>query len=109
MAIRSDILRGHIDAIILQILSEGDSYGYEISKAIEKKTDHQLQVKEGTLYAVFQRLEKKNYIASYQGERTHGGKRKYYMLTVTGRTYLAELVEEWQEIKKLMNIFLEGQ
>ncbi|WP_311772369.1 PadR family transcriptional regulator [Listeria booriae] len=105
--IRSDILRGHVDSIILRILADGDSYGYEISKQISERTGDRFQIKEATLYAVFQRLEKKTLIESYFGERSHGGKRKYYMITSLGQAYLSEMAREWREIKEIMNIFLE--
>ncbi|WP_239257151.1 PadR family transcriptional regulator [Listeria ilorinensis] len=105
--IRSDILRGHLDSIILRILADGDSYGYEISKEISERTDGRFQIKEATLYAVFQRLEKKGLIQSYYGDRSHGGKRKYYKVTMLGKAYLREMKEEWQEIKEVINVFLE--
>ncbi len=105
--IRSDILRGHVDSIILRILSDGDSYGYAISKEISDRTKEKFQIKEATLYAVFQRLEKKGLIKSYYGDRSHGGKRKYYSLTRRGELYLNEMIEEWQEIKEVINVFLE--
>ncbi|AQY52593.1 PadR family transcriptional regulator [Listeria weihenstephanensis] len=104
---RSDILRGHVDSIILRILADEDSYGYEISKQISQRTGDRFQIKEATLYAVFQRLEKKQLIESYFGERSHGGKRKYYTITSLGRAYLSEMAREWREIKDIMNIFLE--
>ncbi len=105
--IRSDILRGHLDSIILRILADNDSYGYEISKEISERTDGRFQIKEATLYAVFQRLEKKGLIQSYYGDRSHGGKRKYYKVTMLGKAYLREMKEEWQEIKEIIDIFLE--
>lgn len=106
--IRSDILRGHVDSIILRILADEDSYGYEISKQISQRTGDRFQIKEATLYAVFQRLEKKQLIESYFGERSHGGKRKYYTITSLGRAYLSEMAREWREIKDIMNIFFGG-
>lgn len=57
--VRSDIIRGHLDAIILRLISEKDRYGYEISQEISLRTNNRFQIKEATLYAVFQRLEKK--------------------------------------------------
>ena len=53
------MIRGHLDSIILRLVLEKDRYGYEISKEISLRTDHRFQIKEATLYAVFQRLEKK--------------------------------------------------
>ena len=35
MAIDSDLIRGHVDTIILKTLASGDKYGYEIIKEIE--------------------------------------------------------------------------
>lgn len=57
--VRSDIIRGHLDSIILRLISEKDRYGYEISQEISLRTNNRFQIKEATLYAVFQRLEKK--------------------------------------------------
>lgn len=106
--IRSDIIRGHLDAIILRMILEKDRYGYEISKEISLRTDNRFQIKEASLYAVFQRLEKKELIESYMGGVTKGGKRKYYRITTLGKAYLQELVKEWKELKKIMDLFMGG-
>lgn len=105
--IRSDIIRGHLDSIILRLILEKDQYGYEISKQISSRTDNRFQIKEATLYAVFQRLEKKELIESYFGEISHGGKRKYYRITTLGKAYLKETVKEWQETKEIIDLFME--
>lgn len=57
--VRSDIIRGHLDSIILRLILEKDRYGYEISQEISLRTNNRFQIKEATLYAVFQRLEKR--------------------------------------------------
>ncbi|RED60351.1 PadR family transcriptional regulator [Cohnella lupini] len=106
--IRSDIIRGHLDAIILRLIYEKDYYGYEISKEIGFRTYERFQIKEATLYAVFQRLERKELIESYLGDVSHGGKRRYYKITKLGKAYLRETIEEWKEIKEIINIFMEG-
>lgn len=104
--IRSDIIRGHLDAIILRLILEEDRYGYEISKEISLRTNNRFQIKEATLYAVFQRLEKKELIESYTGIVTQGGKRKYYRITTLGKAYLQELVKEWKELKEIIDLFM---
>lgn len=106
--IRSDIIRGHLDSIILRLILEEDRYGYEISKEISLRTDNRFQIKEATLYAVFQRLEKKELIESYIGGFSQGGKRKYYRITTLGKAYLQEMVKEWQDLKEIIDLFLEG-
>lgn len=107
--ISSDIIRGHLDAIILKLIIEKDRYGYEISKEISKRTGNQFEIKEATLYAVFQRLEKNEYIVSYSGQITHGRKRKYYKVTALGKGYFEEKAEEWQNTKKIINLFMEEE
>jgi PadR family transcriptional regulator, regulatory protein PadR len=106
--IRSDIIRGHLDSIILRLIFEQDRYGYEISKEISLRTDNRFQIKEATLYAVFQRLEKKELIESYLGSVSQGGKRKYYKITLLGKAYLREMIEEWIETKQVIDLFMEG-
>lgn len=108
MTIRSDIIRGHLDAVILRLILEKDQYGYEISKQISMRTNHRFQIKEATLYAVFQRLERKELIESYVGTVSRGGQRKYYRITTLGKAYLKECIVEWQEIKEVIDVFMEG-
>jgi len=105
--ISSDIIRGHLDAVILKLIIEKDRYGYEISKEISKRTDNTFEIKEATLYAVFQRLDKNEFIISYSGQITHGRKRKYYKVTELGQSYFKEKVNEWKETKKVINTLLE--
>lgn len=106
--IRSDIIRGHLDSMILRLILEKDRYGYEISREISSRTENRFQIKEATLYAVFQRLEKKELIESYFGNVSQGGKRKYYRITSLGKAYLTEMVREWKETKEIIDLFMEG-
>ncbi|MGE6516854.1 PadR family transcriptional regulator [Lysinibacillus sphaericus] len=106
--VRSDIIRGHLDSIILRLISEKDRYGYEISQEISLRTNNRFQIKEATLYAIFQRLEKREIIEAYYGDISHGGKRKYYRITPLGKAYLNELVKEWTEVKEIIDLFMEG-
>ena len=107
MSIASDIIRGHTDAIILARLSAGDSYGYEINKAILRKTNGRYELKEATLYTAFKRLEELGYIASYWGDSGAGARRRYYTITSAGREACHRLLGEWQETKDIMDKLLE--
>ena len=60
--ISSDGIRGYNDMIILRLILEEPSYGYEISKAIKEKSRGKYIIKETTLYSAFTRLEKNGYI-----------------------------------------------
>ena len=109
MSITSDLIRGHTDTIILSHLLQGDTYGYQINKAIDQKTDHQYELKEATLYTAFRRLEQAGYIYSYWGDETTGARRRYYALTDSGLEKLLADCAAWQETKIIMDQLLEGE
>lgn len=110
MSIASDVIRGHTDAIILAHLMCGDSYGYEINKAIQRKTGGQYELKEATLYSAFRRLEQFGSISSYWGDESTGARRRYYTITDFGRKNYQSLVKEWESSRELIDklILLEG-
>jgi PadR family transcriptional regulator, regulatory protein PadR len=100
--ISSDVVRGHVDTVILKLLLEKEMYGYEIANEIKARTQNKFEIKEATLYAVVQRLESKELISSYMGEKSHGGKRRYYRVTPLGRAYYKELIDEWRLLRQIM-------
>ncbi|MBC8531888.1 PadR family transcriptional regulator [Gehongia tenuis] len=103
MSIASDMIRGHTDTIILSHLLKKNSYGYEINKAIQEKTDNRYELKEATLYTAFRRLEQAGYITSYWGDERTGARRRYYAITPLGREHYAAMVQEWQQTKDLID------
>lgn len=107
--ISSDVIRGYNDTIILSILKDKDSYGYEISKQIQTLSDACYIIKETTLYSAFSRLEKNGYITSYYGDESYGKRRTYYRITDTGKIYYKEKCEEWELTKKVINRFTGGR
>lgn len=102
MSITSDLIRGHTDAIILAQLSVADSYGYQINKMIQEKTDQEYELKEATLYSAFRRLEQAGYICSYWGNETTGARRRYYTITKEGREAYERMRGEWEHSKQLI-------
>ena len=61
----AEILRGFTDAIILNVLLEGDSYGYKVSQSIIERTNNAMDIKNATIYLAFKRMEKEGLITSY--------------------------------------------
>ena len=97
-AISADLIRGHINTIILRTLYERDKYGYEIIEEIEKKSHGQYSLKQPTLYSALKRLETQGYINAYwkTDEVSLGGRRKYYTLTDSGREITERNQAEWE-------------
>ncbi|MGL4373976.1 MAG: PadR family transcriptional regulator [Turicibacter sp.] len=88
-------------------MKQKDSYGYDISKEIFKRSNEIYSIKETTLYSAFTRLEKNGYIASYYGDETFGKRRTYLTITDSGRIYYEEKCKEWDLTKQLINQFTE--
>lgn len=97
-AISADLIRGHINTIILRTLYERDKYGYEIIEEIESKSHGQYSLKQPTLYSALKRLEMQGYINAYwkTDEISQGGRRKYYTLTDSGREITERNQAEWE-------------
>lgn len=104
--ISSDVIRGYNDTIILYLLLEEASYGYEISKRIRELSEEKYIIKETTLYSAFTRLEKNGYIESFYGNESGGKRRTYYQITESGRNYYYEKCEEWQLTKEVVEKFI---
>ena len=102
----SDLLRGHTDTIILGLLSEGDKYGYEITKLVSENSDNLYELKEATMYSSLKRLEKDGHITSYWGDETQGGRRKYYRITASGRELYKSNKQNWDYAKKILDKLL---
>ena len=103
MLITSDLIRGHTETIILAHLLVKDSYGYEINKAIQEKTDGKYELKEATLYSAFRRLENADLIRSYWGDEKTGARRRYYSVTEQGRKTYTENLEDWNKAKVIID------
>ena len=105
-AISSDVIRGYIDLMILRVLCDGDSYGYEISKRITERSGHCYSMKETTLYSAFSRLEKLGALHPYPGTYSGGRERIYYAITQAGRLQFRQKCAEWSLTKALIEKFI---
>ncbi len=104
--ISSDVIRGYNDTIILYLLKQEPSYGYEISKQIRLISEEKYVIKETTLYSAFTRMEKNGYIESFFGNETGGKRRTYYRITEEGLQYYQEKCEEWAVTKEVIDKFV---
>ena len=96
MKISKELLKGSTSIMILKIISEGDSYGYEITQVLYARSNEFFKLNEGTLYPILHSMEKEGYIESYRKTSESGRERKYYRITLAGEKHLASQIEEWQ-------------
>ena len=102
----SDLLRGHTDTMVLKILHDKDMYGYEIVKEIFKRSNDQYELKEITLYSSLKRLQNDDFITSYWGDESKGGRRKYYNLTDEGKQLYKTKRDNWEYSKDILDKLL---
>lgn len=103
---KTQLMKGILESCILKIIGKSETYGYEIVTQLQKQgfTD----AKEGTLYPLLLRMEKKNLITATFKPSPLGPKRKYYHLTEEGKEYIAGFYDLWKEITvSVENIFKE--
>ena len=103
--ISADLIRGHINTIILRTLYDGDKYGYDIISEIEKKSGGMYTLKQPTLYSALKRLESLQYVKSYYDEfsSSNGGRRKYFTLTDLGKQVTERNLSEWEYSRTIID------
>ncbi len=76
--------------LVLYLLSKEDMYGYQITQAINRRSDGQFPITDGALYIVLYRLIKKGYISKRETTGKNG--RVFYHLDASGKTLLDDLL-----------------
>jgi PadR family transcriptional regulator, regulatory protein PadR len=93
--VRSDLLRGHLDGLLLAVLAHAPGHGYELSQRLEQRSGGGLGVPEGSLYPALHRLERGGLVQSSWSTET-GRRRRIYRLTSAGRRAVKESRSEWR-------------
>lgn len=99
---KAQLMKGILEGCILKIIEQEETYGYEIVSRLQAYgfTD----AKEGTLYPLLLRLEKKKLIKGTFKESPLGPKRKYYALTDEGEKYIVQFYSAWKEISESVKL-----
>jgi len=108
MKFESQLLKGIAPAVVLEILSRGQMYGYELSQAIEQRSDEILTLGKGTLYPLLYNLEAKKLVKGKWEEAESGRKRRYYSITSKGKAQLAKQKEQLRELTTGLNLVFGG-
>ncbi|GHT28203.1 PadR family transcriptional regulator [Planctomycetales bacterium] len=99
----ADLIRGHIETVILANLLREDTYGYEINKRVLALTDNRYDLKEATLYSAFRRLESAGLVSSYWGTEESGSRRRYYKITDEGKKVYWSRKVDWDKAKEIID------
>lgn len=109
--IERDMLRGHLDAIVLSALERGEGHGYEVLQRLREISSNALQLKEGSLYPALYRLEEAKLIEAHWDSNTgkrQGPRRRIYAITPKGKKSLSERREQWTRFSSIIGNIMEA-
>ncbi len=98
---RSQLLKGTLEGCILKVISDSETYGYEISEKLKQKGFS--DISEGTIYPLLLRLEKNAMITAVYRDSPLGPRRKYYSITPEGREFLEDFFHSWLDLQESVN------
>jgi PadR family transcriptional regulator PadR len=108
MKFESQLLKGIAPVVVLQILSRGEMYGYELAEAIEKRSEEILTLGKGTLYPLLYNLEAKGLVSARLEKTKTGRKRRYYSITGKGKEYLSGQTEQLRHLRTGLDFVFGG-
>jgi len=107
MKFESQLLKGVAPVVVLEILSRGPMYGYELSQAIEQRSGDVLTLGKGTLYPLLYNLEAKKLVKAKWETSDSGRKRRYYSITGQGKEQLAGQKQQLRELSEGLRLVFE--
>ncbi|MBN9492970.1 helix-turn-helix transcriptional regulator [bacterium] len=92
--IGGQLVKGHLEMLLLGVLEQGPLHGYAIIEQLRKRSGGVFELPEGTIYPALHRLEDAGCLTSSWSEAA-GRRRREYRLTGEGREALAAKREQW--------------
>ena len=90
----TEMLKGVLEGCVLEIISRGETYGYEITRRLNALGF--ADVVDGTVYTILVRLEKNGLVDINKQPSDMGPPRKFFTLNDTGRAELRKFWEKWE-------------
>lgn len=99
----TEMLKGVLEGCVLEIISRGETYGYEITRKLNALGF--ADVVDGTVYTILVRLEKNGLVAITKQPSDMGPPRKFFTLNENGRAELLKFWEKWEFVaSKIMEL-----
>jgi DNA-binding PadR family transcriptional regulator len=101
-----EILKGHLDMIVLAALESGAAHGYAVIERIRARSGGAFNLPEGTVYPVLHRLEQMRMLESRWEMSPVGRRRRVYSVTSRGSVELADRRTRWSQFSDVIGCFL---
>lgn len=100
------LMKGITEPLLLYLINEVPTYGYNIIKELEKRTTGYFKFKGGTIYPALRRLETRGLIKSKWQQITERQARKYYQITEKGQRFLASSLAAWDDFSTAVGLLM---
>ena len=107
LPMRPELLKGHLDTLLLAVLERGPQHGYAVIETLRAGSGGALDLATGTVYPALHRLERAGLIAS-DWQTVNGRRRRAYQLTTAGRAALHEQRAVWERFSGAVTALLSG-
>ncbi len=100
-----ELMGASTSLLLLGLLNEEPSYGYELVQRLGSQSENLFEWQEGTVYPVLHRLKKEGLVRDQWQDAdaaATGRRRKYYYITAKGRGALVEQVAKWNAVHALV-------
>jgi PadR family transcriptional regulator PadR len=100
----NEMLKGHLDALLLSVVAEGEAHGYALIERLRERSEGDFDLPEGTVYPALHRLEEAKLLKSAWVDA--GRRRRVYSLTDKGARTLGERRSEWTRFARSVSVVL---
>lgn len=105
---RAEVLKGHLDALLLAVLEDGERHGYAVLDALRSGSGGTFDLPTGTIYPALHRLERAGLVDSHW-DVVGGRRRRTYEITDAGRKALGAERAMWAEFSAAVSALLGGR
>jgi PadR family transcriptional regulator, regulatory protein PadR len=98
-------VRGHLDLVLLEILSHHPGHGYAVIAMLRERTAGRLDLTEGAVYPALHRLEDLGLLSS-EWAPVGGRRRRLYRITEQGLVALQAQRRDWRALVRAIESIL---
>ena len=102
---RAEVLKGHLDGLLLSMLEPGPTHGYAVIESLRARSNGAFDLPTGTVYPALHRLERAGLIGS-EWHTVGGRRRRAYHLTPAGHAALGEHRQVWDQFSAAVTALL---
>ncbi len=102
------LLRGVATTLVLLVLRDQPSYGYDLVQQLSSRSNHLLTFGEGTVYPLLYSLEQQGMVTGSWKQPTGERRRRIYRLTAAGQRELKRRLADWHRFEEGMRFALRG-